>query len=94
MPIYEYECPNCGKHFEIFQKFSDEPLSRCQECGGHVHKLISKTSFILKGTGWYATDYASPVRKKAKEAKDKSGNKAETKTETKAALKEEAAVKK
>jgi predicted nucleic acid-binding Zn ribbon protein len=56
--------------------------------------LISKTSFILKGTGWYATDYASPVRKKAKEAKDKSGNKAETKTETKAALKEEAAVKK
>jgi putative FmdB family regulatory protein len=97
MPIYEYECPNCGKHFEIFQKFSDEPLSRCQECGGHVHKLISKTSFILKGTGWYATDYASPVRKKAKEAKeakDKSGSKAETKTETKSALKEEAAVKK
>jgi len=85
MPIYEYECPNCGKQYEIFQRFNDEPLSRCHECGGHVHKLISRTSFILKGTGWYVTDYASPERKKAAEAKSNGGTKktSDTKTESK-----------
>ncbi len=83
MPIYEYECSDCGKHFEIFQKFSDAPLSRCQDCGGHVHKLISRTSFILKGTGWYVTDYASPERKKAEGIKNQPVKKTETKTEAK-----------
>ena len=85
MPIYEYECPNCGKQYEIFQRFTDEPLNRCPECGGHVHKLISRTSFILKGTGWYVTDYASPERKKAAEAKSDGGTKktSDTKTESK-----------
>lgn len=82
MPIYEYECPNCGKQYEIFQRFNDEPLSRCSECGGHVHKLISRTSFILKGTGWYVTDYASPERKKATGPKDKSDTKTESRVDT------------
>jgi putative FmdB family regulatory protein len=71
MPIYEYECMNCGKQCEVIQKFNDEPLSTCPECGGHMHKLISQTSFILKGTGWYVTDYASSSRKKAMEAEGK-----------------------
>ena len=57
MPIYEYECMNCGKQCEVFQKFNDDPLSSCPDCGGHMHKLISHSSFILKGTGWYVTDY-------------------------------------
>lgn len=83
MPIYEYECPNCGKHFEVFQKFSEKPLSICQDCGACLHKLISRTSFILKGTGWYVTDYASPDRKRAKESTNKPDTKTETKTETK-----------
>jgi len=82
MPIYEYECPICGKHYEIFQKFSDKPLSRCPSCGGQVHKVISRTSFILKGTGWYATDYASSERKKAIESAGKSDKK-DKKTDTK-----------
>ena len=60
MPIYEYGCTKCGKTHEIMQKFSDVPLSICPECGADVKKLISNTSFVLKGTGWYATDYASP----------------------------------
>ncbi|MEW6215478.1 MAG: FmdB family zinc ribbon protein [Nitrospirota bacterium] len=77
MPIYEYECLNCGKHQEAIQKLNDEPLSRCPDCGGHMHKLISQTSFILKGTGWYVTDYAPPERKKAMEAEGKSGTKTE-----------------
>jgi len=72
MPIYEYECMNCGKQCEVIQKFNDEPLSTCPSCGGHMHKLISQTSFILKGTGWYVTDYASSTRKKAMEADGKS----------------------
>ena len=82
MPIYEYECMNCGKQCEVFQKFNDEPLSSCPDCGGHMHKLISRTSFILKGTGWYVTDYASPDRKKADEPKGKSEAKVESKVET------------
>jgi len=75
MPIYEYECMNCGKQCEVIQKFNDDPLSTCPECGGHMHKLISQTSFILKGTGWYATDYASSSRKKAMEADGKACSK-------------------
>jgi putative FmdB family regulatory protein len=59
MPIYEYGCVKCGKTHEIMQKFSDAPLAVCPDCGGEVRKLISNTSFVLKGTGWYATDYAS-----------------------------------
>jgi putative FmdB family regulatory protein len=87
MPIYEYECEHCGKQCEVIQKITDEPLSICPECSGHMHKLISHTSFILKGTGWYVTDYASPERKKAIEGAGKTDVKTETKTETKAETK-------
>jgi putative FmdB family regulatory protein len=58
MPLYEYQCESCGKKFEVLQKFSDEPLSVHAECGGPAHKLLSAPAFHLKGTGWYATDYA------------------------------------
>ena len=59
MPIYEYECLKCGEMHEALRKFSDKPLNKCPKCGGTLKKLISNTSFILKGTGWYKTDYAS-----------------------------------
>ena len=58
MPIYEYECLKCGKTTEAMQKFSDPPLSECCHCKGEVRKLISMTTFHLKGSGWYTTDYA------------------------------------
>ena len=58
MPIYEYGCDTCGKVLEVMQKFSDEPLKTCPDCSGQLTKLISRTSFQLKGTGWYVTDYA------------------------------------
>ena len=61
MPIYEYQCAECGKTFEIFQKMSDEPLTRCRACKGGLTKLISNCAFHLKGTGWYVTDYKKPV---------------------------------
>ena len=58
MPIYEYECTKCGKVEEAIQKFSDRPLTKCSHCSGKLHKLVSHSSFHLKGTGWYVTDYA------------------------------------
>ncbi|MDY7032686.1 MAG: zinc ribbon domain-containing protein [Thermodesulfobacteriota bacterium] len=58
MPIYEYKCSNCEKEFEAMQKISDPPLTNCKFCSGEVTKLISQCTFHLKGTGWYATDYA------------------------------------
>ena len=62
MPIYEYECTKCGNVEEVLQKFSDRPQSKCRHCSGKLHKLISQSSFHLKGTGWYATDYAGKSR--------------------------------
>ncbi len=57
MPIYEYLCQKCGE-FEVTQRITSNPLGRCPTCRGKVQKLISNTSFQLKGTGWYVTDYA------------------------------------
>lgn len=67
MPIYEYQCKKCRQHFEVVQKFSDKPLKKCTACGGKLQKLISQSSFHLKGSGWYVTDY---VRKERKEKGD------------------------
>jgi putative FmdB family regulatory protein len=57
MPIYEYKCENCGEVFEVRQKYSDEPVTVHEKCGGHVEKLISAPSFQFKGSGWYVNDY-------------------------------------
>jgi len=59
MPLYEYECTQCGQVEEALQKFSDKPLKKCRTCSGSLRKLISNSSFHLKGTGWYVTDYAN-----------------------------------
>jgi putative FmdB family regulatory protein len=69
MPLYEYKCDSCGKIFEVIQKFADEPLTAHPECGGKVERLLSAPAFHLKGTGWYATDYAKS-NGKSKENKD------------------------
>jgi putative FmdB family regulatory protein len=58
MPLYEYQCTACGEVEEAIQKFSDAPLSTCRHCSGKLNKLISQSSFHLKGTGWYVTDYS------------------------------------
>ncbi len=72
MPVYEYECGSCGGRFEAMQKFSDPALSSCKLCGAAaVRKVLSAPAFVLKGSGWYATDYPSADRKKATES-DKS----------------------
>jgi putative FmdB family regulatory protein len=64
VPTYEYECPRCPRVFEVRQRISEPPLTTCDRCGGPVHRLLSATPFILKGGGWYVTDYPSESRKK------------------------------
>jgi putative FmdB family regulatory protein len=65
MPIYEYQCESCSRRFEVMQRMTEPLLATCEQCGGHVRRLISQTSFVLKGSGWYVTDYPSESRKKA-----------------------------
>ena len=57
MPVYEYQCSECGQIEEAFQRISDPPLEKCSHCTGSMKKLISQSSFQLKGSGWYVTDY-------------------------------------
>ncbi len=71
MPIYEYICEDCGMEHEIVQKITDEPLSVCPSCSGTMKKKISSTSFVLKGTGWYVTDYASKDKKNSTDSSSK-----------------------
>lgn len=59
MPIYEYMCDGCDEITEVLQKISEPPLTTCENCGGNLTKKISNSTFILKGTGWYVTDYGS-----------------------------------
>lgn len=71
MPIYEYKCNGCGEVFEAIQKFSDKPLKKCKLCGGKkVEKLISQSSFVLKGGGWYKDGYGAGSEKKEAPKKD------------------------
>lgn len=60
MPTYEYKCKACGNEFEYQQRISDPPKSECEQCGGALEKLISRSSFLLKGSGWYKDLYSSP----------------------------------
>lgn len=77
MPIYEYRCEACGELQEAIQKMSDPPLRLCKSCGKEaLERLLSKTSFVLKGSGWYVTDYKSrPSEAKSESTSDsKSGS--------------------
>ena len=66
MPVYEYECSGCEKVFEVQQRLSEKPLSVCPTCGGQVRKLISMSSFQLKGGGWYSDGYSNGAGSSAK----------------------------
>ena len=94
MPTYEYECDKCREVFEIRQRISEPALTTHENCGGAVRRLLSPAPFILKGDGWYVTDYPSDARKKGVEA-EKSGTgsgstaKSETKSDTKSETKSE-----
>jgi len=91
MPIYEYRCEKCGRTFEKIQKFSDEPLTVHEDCGGAVERLLSAPAFQFKGSGWYITDYAksgsstsTPESKEGSKSESKSESKGDSKSDTKA----------
>jgi len=63
MPIYEYACGKCGHEFELEQRITEDPVKTCPKCRARkVKRLISQTSFVLKGGGWYSDLYSSPGR--------------------------------
>ncbi len=69
MPVYEYECDSCGGRFEAVQKFSDPLLSSCTLCSAQtIRKVLSAPAFVLKGSGWYVSDYPTNDRKEAEKA--------------------------
>ncbi len=75
MPTYEYQCERCHRTFEIRQRITEAPLTRCEACDGTLKRLLSPAPFILKGEGWYVTDYPSEARKKAVESEKSSAGK-------------------
>ncbi len=81
MPLYEYECLGCEKRFEVIQKFSDDLLTVCEDCGGKLKKLLSAPAIQFKGTGWYVTDYARSGKSDGQKGEEKEEKKTETKPE-------------
>ena len=81
MPIYEYQCSKCSEIFEAFQKITDDPLTECRFCRGKVEKLISQSSFQLKGSGWYLTDYSKKNSSSPADEKPKTGSETPKATE-------------
>jgi putative FmdB family regulatory protein len=66
MPVYSYRCNNCGVQFDRHQKFSEEPLKVCPECGKpELRKLYQPVGIVFKGSGFYSTDHRSPSGRSA-----------------------------
>jgi putative FmdB family regulatory protein len=93
VPTYEYQCDKCQRVFEVRQRISDPPLVSCEACGGSIRRLLSPAPFILKGGGWYVTDYPSESRKKAMEADKSSSTTSEAKSDGKSSTTEPASTK-
>ena len=76
MPIYEYECEKCNNTFEAMQSVSAKPLKICNKssCKGKVHRLVSASGFIFKGSGWFTSEYPSDARKKGWESEGQNTN--------------------
>jgi putative FmdB family regulatory protein len=68
VPTYDYRCDQCERTFEVRHRISEAALTTCDRCGGPIHRLLAATPFILKGGGWYVTDYPSEGRKKGLES--------------------------
>lgn len=85
MPIYAYQCDDCGVRFERRQSFEDEPIEVCPECDGHVHRLIQPAGIVFKGSGFYVTDNRSSSRSNlaSSNKKDESKSDAKEKSSTK-----------
>jgi putative FmdB family regulatory protein len=80
MPIYEYRCRRCGGEFELFRSISENGNPRCKFCDGAVEKLVSRSSFHLKGAGWYVTDYGGKKSGGREDRKEASSDSSEAGT--------------
>lgn len=82
MPIYEYECEQCGVRFEKTQRFTDPILTDCPECNGHIHRVMQPVGIIFKGSGFYVTDNkgrsSTGIPKKKEEEAKPASSSAET----------------
>jgi len=87
MPIYEYQCQNCGRHFEKRQSVTEEPLAECEKCGGKLEKQWSLSGFQFKGEGWYVTDYAAKKGGTKTSSSDKESSSSESTTSSDSASK-------
>ena len=94
MPLYEYECKKCGKHFEKIERLQGPYLRKCPSCGGGVERLMSSPAIQFKGSGWYVTDYArsgtggaGAEKRDGGSAAEKAENKGDTKSESKSETK-------
>ena len=87
MPVYEYECKACHREFEYQQRMSDPEKTTCEACGGELERLISRTAFQLKGSGWYKDLYSSskPAESKSAESKSSESKPADSNAESKPA---------
>lgn len=94
MPLYEYRCESCGSVFEVIQKFSDEPLTTHEGCGGKVERLLSPPALQFKGTGWYVTDYGRKNGSNGSNGKSHSKPAESSKSDTSGAKSESGATKK
>jgi len=83
MPVYTYQCEECGVRFDARQKFSDAPITVCPECGGHTHRVPQPVGIVFKGSGWYSTDsrgrnpLATPPTKSESDSGDKKSAKSD-----------------
>ena len=94
MPIYEYQCKACDHEFEREQRISEKPAKKCPECGKmQAKRLISRTSFVLKGGGWYDDLYATPGAKKDGDDKGAGDSKSKSESDSKSESKDEGAKK-
>lgn len=82
MPTYEYQCKDCGERLEVFQKFSDKPLSVHPECGGALQKVFHASGIVFKGSGYYVTDSRSGSSRSSSSSKSSSNNKSESKSDS------------
>jgi len=81
MPTYEYRCAKCGNHFDVYQSFSEDPLTKHPGCGGKVTKVLSAAGIVLKGSGFYKTDNRSGSKGATKEKKSET-SKSETSSDS------------
>src|SRR5437879_1647002 len=78
MPTYEYRCAKCGRHFDVYQSFSEDPLTKHEDCGGKLNKVLSPAGIVLKGSGFYKTDSRTGSKRGNREKSTEKSEKSET----------------